>query len=354
MIDCSNVSNQTAEDKFNLSADCRLFDFSIYTIFGGCLCVLGLAGNVTSFSVLWRDRSKTATAFLLRSLAVADSLVLVCYIPLYGTSFIYPYTGSMKYAYDMYVMLIRYLWGAYFISYTGTIMLTVLVSLNRYIAVCRPYSSANLCSIKQARRQVAYVALFSVIYNIPRFFEYEHFEVCVAKDVSQKAFEFSAFGNNFYYRIIYANVFYFLVMHGGPLLSLAFLNYKLILALKKRAQRRSEMGKKDYQQDMTLVLVVVIFVFMSCQTPTFIDHILWTALEDSSHKCGEWHYYYTAIGDTLAILNSSVNFLIYVLTSRKFRQILLTPCRDRSRDFLRIQSEHPGATGMTQVNNNNG
>ena len=52
----------------------------------------------------------------------------------------------------------------------------------------------------------------------------------------------------------------------------------------------------------------------------FVDHIFWTALDESSRAtCGEWHYYYTAIGDMMAILNSAINFVIYVLTSPKFR-----------------------------------
>jgi hypothetical protein len=78
------------------------------------------------------------------------------------------------------------------------------------------------------------------------------------------------------------------------------------------------------QTDITLVLVVVVFVFIVCQTPTFVDHILWTALDESRRACGAWHYYYTAVGDLLAICNSSVNFIIYVLTSPKFRQTLIS------------------------------
>lgn len=38
---------------------------------------------------------------------------------------------------------------------------------------------------------------------------------------------------------------------------------------------------------------------------------------------GHWHYYYTAIGDVLVIFNSSVNFVIYILTNRNFRQGLM-------------------------------
>ncbi len=350
MIDCLNfTTNNSKAQEFNITHDCALFDFAIYTLVAGTLCILGLFGNIISFTVLWKDSSKSATAFLLRALAVADSLVLMMALPLYVTSSVYPLTGILEQYYKMYPNLLPYLWPCFQIPYTGTILLTVLVSLNRYFAVCKPFKSAKMCSTVQARRHVLYVAIFSVVYNIPRFFEYEKVEICVGTNQSQLVFEpGGVFGNNLVYRIIYANIFYFLVMHGGPLLSLAFLNYKLIKALKKRQKRRAEMGKGGYQQDITLVLVVVIFVFMFCQTPTFIDHILWTAVDSSLRHCGYWHYYYTAIGDMLAIFNSSVNFLIYILTSRKFRQLLKTTCV-QSPELMRMQSDRADMTLLSQA-----
>jgi hypothetical protein len=353
MKDCLNyTSNNSLAQDFHISHDCALFDFSIYTIVAGSLCVLGLLGNIISFTVLWRDSGKSATAFLLRALAVADSLVLLMAMPLYVASSVFPLTGVLENYYKIYPNLIPYLWPCYQIPYTGTILLTVLVSLNRYFAVCKPYKSIKMCSTAQARKQVFYVAIFSIFYNIPRFFEYEKVEICTGINESTLVFESGGiFGKNLVYRIIYANILYFLVMHGGPLLSLAFLNYKLIIALKKRQQRRAEMGKGGYQQDITLVLVVVIFVFMICQTPTFVDHILWTAVDSQFRQCGYWHYYYTAVGDLLAILNSSVNFLIYILTSRKFRQLLKTSCTT-SHELMRMQSDRADMTLLSQAPTN--
>jgi neuropeptide Y receptor type 1 len=203
------------------------------------------------------------------------------------------------------------------------------------MAVCKPFKSSKICSTGDAKRHVIYIALFSIIYNIPRFFEYQKTEECVSYNESQEGYAISEFGNNKYYRIIYNNILYFVIMHGGPILMLAILNVNLIKALKQRQQKRLEMGKGGYQQDITLVLVVVIFVFICCQTPTFVDHILWTFVDSSQRTCGHWHYYYTALSDMLAVFNSSVNFVIYVLTSRKFRQALVMTCAG-NREFWRL------------------
>jgi hypothetical protein len=350
-LNCVNDSNNSLPAKFNITNECALFDYCIYTVICGLFCAVGVAGNVVSFTILWNDSTKTATAFLLRALAVADTLVLLTVIPLYVLEFVYPYNGQLKSYYDMYSIIMPYLWPCYQISYTGTILLTVLVSLNRYFCVCRPFKSADLVSLPQARRHVCYVAVFAIFYNIPRFFEYETVEECVGYNESITAFELSAFGDNKLYRVIYANVMYFVVLLGGPLIALAFLNVKLIIALKKRQRKRAEMGKSSdgMQQDLTLVLVVVICSFMVCQTPTFIDHILWTVVHDSQRMCGRWHYYYTAIGDMMSIFNSSVNFFIYVMTSRKFRESLIVPCLKHGQDFMRLPTGLAEMTVATQT-----
>jgi len=350
--------------KYVITNSCALFDFVAYTVFMGSLSVLGLVGNVVSFVVLLRDRGRSATSFLLQALAVADTMVLVAAVPLYIIPPIYPYTGQLATYYAAYLSITPVLWPVYFIPYTFTVLVTVLVSMHRYCAVCKPFvsrcarivatSSAEIgisgggggiggiggsgrirhgggggsvsinfspSTARQARCRVAGLAAFSIVYNIPRFFEYESVPMCIdADNETQYVFKISSFGDNRLYRILYSNVLYFIVIHGGPLLLIGFFNVKLIMALKRRQRRWAEMGKGWYQQDVSLVLVVVMCVFIVCQTPTFIDHILWTFVDDTERACGRWHYYYTAISDVLVIFNSSVNFVIYILTSRNFRQ----------------------------------
>ena len=84
---------------------------------------------------------------------------------------------------------------------------------------------------------------------------------------------------------------------------------------------------KDQQrqkQDLTFVLIVVVFTFIICHTPAFVDTILWTILDGSQKSCGRWLFYYTAIADILVMFNSSANFAIYVLTSPRFRSDLIS------------------------------
>ena len=221
-------------------------------------------------------------------------------------------------------------------------MLTVLVSFHRYTAVCKPYTSATLSSLPRCQRHVGYVAVVAILYNIPRFFEYRRVDIYCPTPDNQTEFAesmhlFSAVGENRIFRVVYDNILYFVVMMGGPLVLLAFLNARLITALKEKSRRRREMGgvamttsrhnQQQQQQDLTIMLVSVVFVFIVCQTPTFIDRIIWAVVDKGQRDCGRWHYYYTAVGDLMAVLNSSVNFIVYVLASRKFRHDLFVLLR---------------------------
>ena len=56
----------------------------------------------------------------------------------------------------------------------GTIYLTVLVTVNRYVAVCRPYAASDTTTVRRnARVHVGLVAAFSVLFNVTRFFEWQ-------------------------------------------------------------------------------------------------------------------------------------------------------------------------------------
>ena len=57
-------------------ADCRLFNFVVWGLCGGVLCVFGYVGNTLSVVALQRD-VRSATTTLLQALAASDLVLLV-------------------------------------------------------------------------------------------------------------------------------------------------------------------------------------------------------------------------------------------------------------------------------------
>ncbi|ESO01427.1 hypothetical protein HELRODRAFT_174986 [Helobdella robusta] len=357
-------------DPYQLTDQCLLYDFAIFTISMGSFSLLGLVGNAVSFAVLSRDRkSKSVTSFLLRSLAVTDILVLLAALPLFVFPAACHYLDKTAGFFALFLDLVPILWGVYQVPYTATIYVTVLVSMHRYFTVCKPSMTSNEVTnrfkkmfrgpytLPQARNRMVMIAIFALVYNIPRFFEYAPVYVCSSLEdtTPRKAFDMTALSNNRLYRLLYSNIMYFVLVHGGPLLMIAYFNVCLIGALKRRQRRRIEMGKGWCQQDVSLVLVAVMCVFIVCQTPTFIDHVILTWSGKEERLCGHWIYYYTAFADFMSLVNSSVNFVVYIITSRNFRHglMLFDFVSNRSQVAVLQQQHQQQNTLLTFSNNNN-
>jgi len=206
------------------------------------MVTLGVAGNSLSFVVLLAERdvvrgsrpvagsgtSSSVTAFLLRALAAADTTALLATIPLYVLPPIYPLTGYLARYYRLYLTILPFLWPIYLIPFTGSVFITVLVSVDRYLAVCRPFGQPRgPLSTGRVRCLVGTLIVVAVVYNVPRFFEYQRVEHCVSGvNQTRVGFDISELGAHLLYRIVYANVLYFVVVHGGPLLALGFFNVR--------------------------------------------------------------------------------------------------------------------------------
>jgi len=46
------------------TAGCQLYNFIMYAVLGGSVCLLGCVGNIVAFIVFWRDKIKTSTSLL--------------------------------------------------------------------------------------------------------------------------------------------------------------------------------------------------------------------------------------------------------------------------------------------------
>jgi len=58
-------------------------------------------------------------------------------------------------------------------------------------------------------------------------------------------------------------------------------------------------------------------------SPAFITQALIAALPLSYQACPYSYFFFSRLSDLLVVANSSVNFIIYILCSRRFRKILV-------------------------------
>ena len=122
------------------------------------------------------------------------------------------------------------------------------------------------------------------------------------------------------YKIGYMLVAFYFVNFILPFAALVFMTVKLIQALRKSAKRREDLKqKKKNEEEMNLTLVAVVILFLICQLAIPIRRLCVEVIPSELQKCGYPYFYLRYILSNLPAFNSAVNFLLYVMFSKSFR-----------------------------------
>ena len=142
--------------EFNgLDDECSAFRFGLNAVVVGLVCVFGIAGNSVSLVVLHRDRHNRVAVFLLQTLAFVDNLNLV--MSLVFLSIIYgllPTVGGPESMARAIPYVVRYGNTIGYVAQALVIWITVLLGVNRYVAICIPYRAKSWLTLCAARVQV--------------------------------------------------------------------------------------------------------------------------------------------------------------------------------------------------------
>lgn len=362
--------------RVNFLEACFGFQFFLNTVFVGVLCIFGFAGNTISFLVFQRDRHNRVPVFLLQSLAVADNSVLltafialsVVYglVPIFGEE-----TGDRIKPY-----MIRYLNPLGYAAQSCTIWMTVLLAINRYLAVCRPFTSQKWLKMTRARIQVFIVVFFSLLVNVPRVFEDDIHRIAAnsaVPSVGTTNFSDSTSSSSatetatsdpkayWYFEVVYLNAFYTSLILILPLLLLVGFNIPLLHQLqasKRQMIRNSLLYTGQQENNITVVMVIIILEMIVCHSPDRVVQIIMIIFSKDSQACPSPLYYAINIANFLVILNSSTDFIVYYVFRNRFRtilydQVLCRRPRSNSRDVVAWNSraDH-GASPLVRVNSN--
>ena len=319
----SNVTNmeETSQKIVTDQTACHAFEFYLYTVGMGILGLLGLIGNSMSFMVLRKDRGTPVATFLLQVLAIADNFFLLLWMNTYAVKSYIRYMNPEAMNSTSWLYTRVYTFPFLYMAQTETIWLTVVIAMNRYMAVCMPYKAPHLCTIMNVYKEVLVVTIFSICINIPRFFEID-----IVKKVENGTvvsnYQRTWLGKDKVYAIVYTDALYYLFSFVLPLLILAFVNTRVTVAYQaaKKRKRRMTSRRSDNENNITRVMIIIVLIFILCQAPARIVQLVWSY---KYNHCHEYQYYLIHISNTLEVLNSSVNFLIYFMFRKRFRDIII-------------------------------
>jgi len=67
----------------------------------------------------------------------------------------------------------KYVYPTALFVQTLSIYMTVLVAVQRYACLCRPYRASLCCQRRQIQRYIVGVTVFAALFTLPRYFEYD-------------------------------------------------------------------------------------------------------------------------------------------------------------------------------------
>jgi len=111
--------------------------------------------------------------------------------------------------------------------YTGSVYTTVLISFERFIAICWPLQSNQYLRTKMSKLGIMGVTIFAIVLNFPRWIESIEWNLYS---------EFSVEWNDYYrptllriqlYKTIYHGWIWTVVMYFLPFILVAFFNLKI-------------------------------------------------------------------------------------------------------------------------------
>ncbi|TGZ72901.1 hypothetical protein CRM22_001806 [Opisthorchis felineus] len=346
--------DQSGSNETLTAFDKDLMSFYLMGVSTMCICCLGAIGNILCLIVLTKRPVGSATTNLyLIALAVADLLVLFATILTAVKDSRRPQREQLAVLRWQDAPFIPeaypYFHSTAILFQVTSVWLTVAFTGDRYLMICHPFFAKRWCTVRLTRISIVIIYLMSVVYGIPRYFEYRGFEVYVPKSNPTEDdgmlenlplsehfqrivwYDLTEFGSSSQFRTFYHLWSWNILVVALPFVSIAVMNSFLICEVRRSRTRnvKQNLQKVSRRQDTNIMLIGVIVVFFICQTPAAISHFSWGVIPLADMTKLPW-YLLNEIGNLLVVVNSAINLVPYYLFSRRFRRqftLLFCPYR---------------------------
>ncbi|CAB3398464.1 unnamed protein product [Caenorhabditis bovis] len=312
----SSVSNSTSRTN---NVDLQ----SIFAVANCFVIILGVFGNSLSILVYFRRQMrKNIVGFLLLSLSFIDLLMFLVAMPafclfslpiwarkyesgslhlrlygLIGLKFAYPLSGILK-------MCSQYI--------------IVLISIERWFAVCRPLQVQIVCTLTNTKKAMVYIVGVAIVFNVSRFFE---FSVNVTTGKITPLLN-EADKNRWYFWIYYCirSIVFDTII---PFMVILVTNTQVIRQLRiSRRERKLMTSQQQKERKTTTMLLVMVILFAVCHmfiTGTKSTYIIFGNRAQMKYPIIKFLHHFSNL---LLLTYSASTVLIYLMFSQKYRMIV--------------------------------
>lgn len=313
------ISKKTADDLLFVN-ECILFP--IITLFGS-------SGNIMSLVILLQRKLRNSTGLILIGLAIADLCYLITNMIRKSSCII---SRIDEFAEDKFTATI---FSPIFYVITSfsrvSSWLVVLISIERLIAVAFPMKIKLWVSTKRMIVSVTliYILVFFLVsplaaqYTLGTFFN-SRTNTTIYRITNSKFYnenkDILALHNEFLATLL---------LRHFPVILVMLFNLMIIIILQRRNMWRKKTDVKKAKSDdktqarITRMLLIIAGICLLCTAPGSIFLLVYR-LVDGFELFGKYHNIFlvcSGISTLLTMINSSVNFIIYMVFNKQFADV---------------------------------
>ncbi|GFO20094.1 FMRFamide receptor [Plakobranchus ocellatus] len=355
------------------------------------VCCFGILSNSANIIVLTRKNMASSTNTLLLWLAVSDLLTMLSYLPFAIHFYIMEPADPMRMPFSSpdFAWIIFLLFHANFsiVCHSIAIWLTIALAIFRYIYICQPTSGAYYCSQRRAKFVVVLITFLTILVCIPNcginYYGYmpgksagNSTGVGVSKNSSSLTINATTkappASKGYYYPQIRSfssadivlvdvnNWLNAILVKLVPCFMLTILTLLLVHAMHKAYRKRLKLksqGRKvesdrhNEHNRTTRMLLAIVILFTLTELPqgilTLMNIFVDCFTEVVYYKLGD-------LLDIMALINNSINFVLYCIMSTQFRNTfweIFCPARHRVRrpKGLRLRAMNSSGPGKSLI-----
>lgn len=204
----------------------------------------------------------------------------------------------MRWTLNIYPRIFPYIYPLAIMFQAGTVWISLIMSIDRFIAIHFPLKSLKFCTISNAKKIITCLFVLAFLYCSPRFFEYyariETLPPMQTDDLLHNTSsthsldnlmmfdtahtDLTAVGKSTLYQQIVYVWMYVIFQSVVPLVILACINIALLISLA-RSERTSpgitgdssrSINRTFARRDVTLMIITVVLLFVVLQTPSVV------------------------------------------------------------------------------------
>lgn len=289
----------------------------------GLLCLIGFYGNTVSVAIFSQPPMRSSINVLLSGISLIDLSVLLSSIPVFILPSLDQYL-KFNFVANFYSFALLVVYPLAMMARTSSVWTFILISLERYFAVCYPLEATKMMTASRAKIAQVTVIVLSVFYNLIRFWEYEPNTLTTphTKTADQVV---PLLRSNHQYFVIYYTALYLITNFLAPFVLILILNTHILRSIRQAYDERQRLnGRQRHQYRTSHMIIVVTVMFGFCNIFAFVLAI-WE-LCDTELFFGpkaENAYLLLDISNIAILFNSSTTFIVFLVYCSKYRRFFL-------------------------------